>query len=218
MCNFDDHVEDNWAPAYIHHYSVQASYYQRVFPAVFQWCTSHHFVVRLYSQHVAIQIWEQMTALGLGDLLHEFRAFSSSIALMKKTGWARPSNKLYTSCMNTHLLYDHNDIWYSDGEEVVTRALRSVIISSNYNYIYLLALEFLKTIYTCYVLWNAYYSAFSSPLCNTCCNLSLTVGTWPSLVRSYKIMSCFPLSKWKPTSVLRFVRAFEWAHGRQKIL
>lgn len=43
---------------------------------------------------------------------------------------------------------------------------------------------------------------------------------WPSSVRSYEVMSCFPLSKWKPTSALRFVCICLWmsSYGTAKTI
>ena len=42
--------------------SAQVAFYQRVFPLVHQWCTSHHFVVRLYAQQVVLQMWDDGAA------------------------------------------------------------------------------------------------------------------------------------------------------------
>ena len=61
------------------HSSPQAAYYQRVFPLIHQWCTSHHFVVRLYAQQVVLQMWDD----GASEL---FPVLKGCVDFMRQNG------------------------------------------------------------------------------------------------------------------------------------
>lgn len=66
---------------------LQTAYYLKVFPAVYQWTSSYHFVVRLYSQQTVICMWDDFSKSDLTEVFNHFRMLETTIDFMKKTGW-----------------------------------------------------------------------------------------------------------------------------------
>ena len=65
---------------------AQTAYYLKVFPAMYQWTSSYHFVVRLYSQQTVICMWEDFSRCDLTEVLDHFRILENTVDFMKKTG------------------------------------------------------------------------------------------------------------------------------------
>ena len=53
---------------------------------MYQWISSYHFVVRLYSQQAVINMWEDCIRCNLTEVLDHFRILESTINFMKQIG------------------------------------------------------------------------------------------------------------------------------------
>ena len=60
---------------------MQEAYYLRVFPLVYQWTSSHHFTVRLYSQQAVFSMWAELSSLP--SLRKHFEMMENLISFMK---------------------------------------------------------------------------------------------------------------------------------------
>ena len=69
-----------------HSFLLQTAYYLKVFPAVYQWTSSYHFVVRLYSQQTVICMWEDFSRSNLTEVFNHFRMLETTVDFMKQTG------------------------------------------------------------------------------------------------------------------------------------
>ena len=64
---------------------AQEAYYLQVFPLVYQWTSSHHFIVRLYSQQAVFRMWAEFSSLPL--LRKHFEVMESLVSIMKQIGY-----------------------------------------------------------------------------------------------------------------------------------
>ena len=65
---------------------LQAAFYLDVFPAIFQWTTSHHFTARLYAQHTVFRMWEDCKSSKVMDVIDKFSVLDNCISFMRRNG------------------------------------------------------------------------------------------------------------------------------------
>ena len=61
---------------------AQEAYYFQAFPLIYQWTSSHHFTVRLYSQQAVFRIWTELSSMP--SLRKHFEMMENLISFMKQ--------------------------------------------------------------------------------------------------------------------------------------